>query len=62
MKLKKLLTEESVRNKDRMAVDPILLLTTPELLDVLQEALKFYGRAAFLRNSDGLYYGSARLF
>lgn len=36
MKLKKLLTEESVRNKDRMAVDPILLLTTPELLDVLQ--------------------------
>ena len=35
-KLKKLLTEESVRNKDRMAVDPILLLTTPELLDVLQ--------------------------
>ncbi|KAJ7394699.1 hypothetical protein OS493_000524 [Desmophyllum pertusum] len=36
MKLKKLLTEESVRNKDRMAVDPILLLTTPELLDVLK--------------------------
>ena len=36
MKLKKLVTEESVRNKDRMAVDPILLLTTPELLDVLQ--------------------------
>ena len=36
MKLKKLLTEESVRNNDRMAVDPILLLTTPELLDVLQ--------------------------
>ncbi|KAJ7351697.1 hypothetical protein OS493_035957 [Desmophyllum pertusum] len=36
MKLKKLLTEESVRNKDRMAVDRILLLTTPELLDVLK--------------------------
>ena len=36
MKLKKLLTEESVRNKGRMAVNPILLLTTPELLDVLQ--------------------------
>ena len=35
-KLKKFLTEEFVRNKDRMAVEPILLLTTPELLDVLQ--------------------------
>ena len=37
-KLKKLLTEESVRNKDRMAVDPILLLTKPELLEVLSSA------------------------
>lgn len=35
VKLKKLLTEESVRNKDRMAVEPIILLTTPELLELL---------------------------
>ncbi|PFX20780.1 hypothetical protein AWC38_SpisGene14752 [Stylophora pistillata] len=35
-KLHKLLTAESVRNKDRMAVEPLLELTNQELLDFLK--------------------------
>lgn len=35
-KLHKLLTTESVRNKDRMAVEPLLELTNQELLDFLK--------------------------
>ena len=35
-KLHKLLTAESLRNKDRMAVEPLLELTNQELLDVLK--------------------------
>ena len=35
-KLHKLLTAESVRNKDRMAVEPLLELTKQELLDLLE--------------------------
>lgn len=35
-KLHKLLTAESVRNKDRMAVEPLLELTKQELLDLLK--------------------------
>lgn len=35
-KLHKLLTTESVQNKDRMAVEPLLELTNQELLDFLK--------------------------
>ena len=36
-KLRKLLTLDCVRNKDRMAVEPIVRLTRPTVLDVLKE-------------------------
>ena len=36
-KLKKCLTLDCVRNKDRMAIEPIVCLTKPTVLDVLEE-------------------------
>ena len=36
-KLKKCLNLDCVRNKDRMAVEPIVCLTKPTVLDVLEE-------------------------
>lgn len=36
-KLKKLLSLECVRNKDRMAVEPIVRLTRPDVLEVLED-------------------------
>ena len=36
-KLRKLLKAEDVQNKDRMAVDPIIRLTSPEVLNTLRD-------------------------
>ena len=36
-KLRKILKAEDVQNKDRMAVDPIIRLSSPEVLDALKE-------------------------
>ena len=36
-KLRKLLSLECVRNKDRMAVEPVVRLTRPEVLEVLRQ-------------------------
>lgn len=41
-KLHKLLTAESVRNKDRMAVEPLLELTNQELLDFLKSKVTIF--------------------
>ena len=39
-KLRKLLKAEDVQNKDRMAVEPIIRLSNPEVLDTLKEVNK----------------------